>query len=168
RQRDRRRQHLFLYPAGGRRALGRWSGRRHDRTNERIRGGVMAQPKILIVDDDADHRRGLNLRLRANHYTTSFAADAVQAVSVARKDRPDLVLLDLGLPGGDGIVVMERFRANAELSVIPVIASTGRDPLVNRDRALKAGAVAFFRKPVDNAELLAAIREALGETSPAR
>ena len=96
----------------------------------------MAQPKILIVDDDADHRRGLNLRLRANHYETAFAADAVQAVSAARKDRPDLVLLDLSLPGGDGIVVMERFRASAELSVIPVIVITGRDPLVNRDRAL--------------------------------
>ena len=92
----------------------------------------MAQPKILIVDDDADHRRGLNLRLRANHYDTAFAADAMQAVSAARKDRPDLVLLDLSLPGGDGIVVMERFRANAELSVIPVIVITGRDPLVNR------------------------------------
>ena len=120
------------------------------------------------MDDDADHRRGLNLRLRANHYDTAFAADAMQAVSAARKDRPDLVLLDLSLPGGDGIVVMERFRANAELSVIPVIVITGRDPLVNRQRALEAGAVAFFQKPVDNAELLAAIREALGETSPAR
>ena len=127
----------------------------------------MPQPKILIVDDDADHRRGLNLRLRANHYDTAFAADAMQAVSAARKDRPDLVLLDLSLPGGDGIVVMERFRANAELSVIPVIVITGRDPLVNRQRALQAGAVAFFQKPVDNAELLAAIRGALGEVSPA-
>ena len=51
----------------------------------------MAQPKILIVDDDADHRQGLNLRLRANHYDTAFAADAEQAVSAAKKDRPDPV-----------------------------------------------------------------------------
>jgi two-component system cell cycle response regulator len=50
------------------------------------------------VDDDADHRRGLNLRLRANDFETVLAADAAQAVSAAKKDRPDLVLLDLRLP----------------------------------------------------------------------
>ena len=123
----------------------------------------MAQPKILIVDDDADHRQGLNLRLRANHYETVLAADAAQAVSAAKKDRPDLVLLDLRLPGDDGFVVMEQLRASAELSVIPVIVIT----ILNsaRDRALEAGAVAFFQKPADNVELLAAIRRALGEVN---
>ena len=121
----------------------------------------MAQPKILIVDDDPDHRQGLNLRLRANHFETVLASDAAQAVSTARKDRPDLVLLDLRLAGDDGFVVMEQFRASAELRVIPVIVIT----ILNsaRDRALEAGAVAFFQKPADNAELLAAIRRALGE-----
>ena len=121
----------------------------------------MAQPKILIVDDDADHRQGLNLRLRANDYETVLAADAAQAVSAAKKDRPDLVLLDLRLHGDDGFVVMEQLRASAELSVIPVIVIT----ILNsaRDRALEAGAVAFFQKPADNAELLAAIRRGLGE-----
>ena len=108
-----------------------------------------------------DHRQGLNLRLRANQYETVLAADAAQAVSAAKKDRPDLVLLDLRLAGDDGFVVMEQFRASAELSVIPVIVIT----ILNsaRDRALEAGAVAFFQKPADNAELLAAIRRALGE-----
>ena len=121
----------------------------------------MAQPRILIVDDDADHRQGLNLRLRANDYETVLAADAAQAVSAAKKDRPDLVLLDLRLPGDDGFIVMEQFRASAELSVIPVIVIT----ILNsaRDRALEAGAVAFFQKPADNVELLAAIRRALGK-----
>ena len=121
----------------------------------------MALPKILIVDDDADHRQGLNLRLRANDYETVLAADAAQAVSAAKKDRPDLVLLDLRLAGDDGFVVMEQFQANAELRVIPVIVIT----ILNsaRDRALEAGAVAFFQKPADNVELLAAIRRALGK-----
>jgi two-component system cell cycle response regulator len=121
----------------------------------------MALPKILIVDDDADHRQGLNLRLRANDYETVLAADAAQAVSAAKQDRPDLVLLDLRLPGDDGFIVMEQFRASAELRVIPVIVIT----ILNsaRDRALEAGAVAFFQKPADNVELLAAIRRALGE-----
>jgi two-component system cell cycle response regulator len=122
----------------------------------------MARPKILIVDDDADLRNGLNRRLRASHYDTAFAVDAVQAVSAARKEKPDVVLLDIGLPGGDGFVVLERMKANADLGFIPVIIITGRDATV-RDRALQAGAVAFLQKPVDNDELFAAIRRALDQ-----
>jgi two-component system cell cycle response regulator len=125
----------------------------------------MLKAKILIVDDDADLRQGLNRRLRASNYDTAFAVDAVQAVSVARREKPDLVLLDIGLPGGDGFVVIERMRTNAELGFVPVIIITGRD-LTARERSLQSGAVAFFQKPVDNDELLAAIRQALGETSP--
>jgi DNA-binding response OmpR family regulator len=127
----------------------------------------MSAAKILIVDDDADHRLGLNLRLRANNYATAFAADALQAVSTARRERPDVVLLDIGLPGGDGFVVMDRFRRNADLGAIPVIVLTGRDPASHRERAIEAGAVAFFQKPADNAELLASIRLALGEPTAA-
>jgi DNA-binding response OmpR family regulator len=122
----------------------------------------MAKAKILIVDDDADHRRGLNLRLKANNYDTAFAADALQAVSAARKERPDLVLLDIGLPGGDGFVVMDRFSRNADLGAIPVIVISGRDPAAIRDRSLESGAVAYFQKPPDNGALLAAIEETLG------
>ncbi len=119
--------------------------------------------KILIVDDDPDLRRGLNVRLRANNYETVFATDGMSAISVAQKERPDLVVLDLGLPAGDGFTVMERFKAIAPLSVVPVIVVSARDPQVNRDRALKAGAEAYLQKPVDNDELLSAIRKALGE-----
>lgn len=119
--------------------------------------------KILIVDDDPDLRRGLNVRLRANNYETVFATDGMSAISVAQKERPDLVVLDLGLPAGDGFTVMERFKAIAPLSVVPIIVVSARDPQVNRDRALKAGAEAFLQKPVDNDELLSAIRKALGE-----
>lgn len=119
--------------------------------------------KILIVDDDADLRRGLNVRLRANNYETVFATDGMSAISVAQKERPDLVVLDLGLPAGDGFTVMERFKAIAPLSVVPIIVVSAMDPQVNRDRALKAGAETFLQKPVDNDELLSAIRKALGE-----
>jgi CheY-like chemotaxis protein len=122
----------------------------------------MTKPKILIVDDDADHRRGLNLRLKASNYETAFAVDALQAVSAGRRERPDLVLLDIGLPGGDGFVVMDRFRNHPDLGAIPVIIVTGRDPAAIRDRALGSGAVAFFQKPANNGDLLAAIEQALG------
>ncbi|HUJ95336.1 MAG TPA: response regulator [Terriglobales bacterium] len=126
----------------------------------------MNKPKILIVDDDPDLRRGLNLRLRANHYDTAYASDGFSAISMAQKERPDLIILDIGLPAGDGFVVLDRLQQSAALSVIPVVVLTARDPQVNRERTLKAGAIAFLQKPADNAELLGVIRTALQQPWP--
>jgi CheY-like chemotaxis protein len=123
----------------------------------------MDSKKILIVDDNADIRLGMHLRLKANQYETFFAADAFAAVAEARKHRPDLVLLDLGLPAGDGFIVMERLKQVPFLAVIPVIVVSARDGLGNQKRAYEAGAKAFLQKPVNDDELLAVIRRALGE-----
>jgi len=117
--------------------------------------------KILIIEDDLDLRRGLNLRLRASNYDTAFAADAVMALSIAKKEAPDLILLDLGLPGGDGFLVLERMKSIASLACTPVIVLSARDPKANEKRALDAGADAFFQKPVDNQKLMTAIQRAL-------
>jgi DNA-binding response OmpR family regulator len=123
----------------------------------------MGNKKILIVDDDPDVRHGMHLRLKANHYDTFFAADALSSVAEARKHEPDLIILDLGLPAGDGFLVMERLKTIPSLAVIPIIVVSARDGHANQERAVKAGAKAFLQKPVDNAELLAVIRQALGE-----
>ena len=123
----------------------------------------MDSKKILIVDDNADIRLGMHLRLKANQYETFFAADAFAAVAEARKHRPDLILLDLGLPAGDGFTVMERLKQIPFLAVIPVIVVSARNGLGNQKRAYEAGAKAFLQKPVNDAELLAVIRQALGE-----
>ena len=123
----------------------------------------MGYKTILIVDDDPDVRIGMHVRLKANHYDTFFAVDALSAMAEARKNKPDLIILDLGLPAGDGFVVMERLKTFTALAVIPVIVVSARDVLANKERALKAGAKAFLQKPVDNAELLKVIRQALGE-----
>jgi two-component system KDP operon response regulator KdpE len=124
----------------------------------------MSNKKILIVEDDADVRMGLHVRLKANHYDVFFAVDAFSSLGEARKHEPDLILLDLGLPAGDGFLVMDRLKAVPALAIIPIIVVSGRAGAANRERALKAGAKAFLEKPVDNAELLAVIRQALGET----
>src|SRR5437764_14321570 len=100
----------------------------------------MTKPKILIVDDDPDLRRGLNLRLRANHYDTSYATDGFSAIAMAQKERPDLIILDIGLPAGDGFVVLDRLQPIAALSAIPGIVPTARRPQFQRERTLKAGA----------------------------
>ena len=123
----------------------------------------MSEKTILIVDDDPDVRLGLHVRLKANHYEVIFAADGMASVAQARKHMPDLIILDLGLPAGNGFSVMERLKANDSLSLIPVIVVSASDVTANMDRALKAGARAFLQKPVDNARLLSEIRRVLGE-----
>jgi two-component system, OmpR family, KDP operon response regulator KdpE len=120
---------------------------------------------VLIVDDDPDIRYGMHVRLKANHYDTLFACDAISSIVEARKHEPDLIILDLGLPDFDGFVVMEWFKATPDLAVIPIIVLSGRDAHGNKERALQKGAKAFLLKPVSNCELLAVIRRALGEPS---
>ena len=120
--------------------------------------------KILIVEDDPDLRKGMYLRLKANGYDVFLAADAPSSMIEARKHEPDLVILDLGLPAGDGFLVMERLKTMPSRALIPIIVVSARDVRANQERAIKAGARAFLQKPVDNAELLAEIRQALGET----
>jgi DNA-binding response OmpR family regulator len=121
----------------------------------------MEKTKILVVDDNPTIRKGLGVRLRANDYEVLFAQDAISATAALVTERPDLVVLDLGLPGGDGFVVMERLQRNDRLANTPVIVLTGRELAGNRDRALQSGATAFFQKPVDDSILLFAIRKAL-------
>ncbi len=121
----------------------------------------MAKPKILVVDDDPDLIRALRLRLRASNYEVTTATDGYTAVAAAQKERPALIILDLGLPVGDGFVVLDRLQAIDSLSSIPVIVLSARDPQANEERALKAGASAFFQKPADNDELMNVIRVSL-------
>ena len=124
----------------------------------------MEKSKILIVDDDPDLRQALKLRLRANQYDTVHAVDAYSAIALAYKEHPHLIILDLGLPAGDGFVVLDRLQKDDKLSGIPVIVLTARDAQSSEQRCLHAGAAAFFQKPADNAELLGVIRATLKTT----
>ncbi len=125
----------------------------------------MTNAKIMIVDDDPDLRQALRLRLRANHYETVNAVDGYSAIALAYKEHPDLIILDLGLPAGDGFVVLDRLQKDDKLSTIPVIVLTARDPQGSERRALQAGAAAFLQKPADNAELLDVIRTSLSRSA---
>jgi DNA-binding response OmpR family regulator len=118
----------------------------------------MGQKKILIVDDDPDVRLGLQVRLNAIHYDVVCAGDGVTSISEARKHMPDLVILDLGLPAGDGFSVLERMKTNEKLASIPVIVLSGQNRANNRDRAMKAGAKTFLQKPMEHGKLMAIIR----------
>jgi two-component system, OmpR family, KDP operon response regulator KdpE len=120
-----------------------------------------AKPRILIVDDDPDLGRGLAIRLRAHNYETIQATDGRSAFALAQEQNPNLVILDLGLPDGDGFMVLENLRKSGPLSRVPVIVLTARDPHFNELKTLKAGAFAFVQKPADNSVLLAVIRAAI-------
>lgn len=121
----------------------------------------ISSAKILVVDDNAAIRKGLGVRLRANGYQVLVAVDAISATAALVTAKPDLMILDLGLPCGDGFVVMERLNKHDSLAGMPVIVVTGRELADSRDRSLQAGAVAFFQKPVDDNKLLQAINKAI-------
>ena len=119
--------------------------------------------KVLIIEDDPDTQKGMALLLKGAGLLTNFASDAATALSVAARERPDVMLLDLGLPAGDGFVIMQRLAMHPTLNDVPVIVVSARDPEVNRPRALAAGAVAYFQKPADFDELLKTIKRIVGE-----
>ena len=119
--------------------------------------------KVLIIEDDAVQVRLLAVRLKAAGYAVAVASDAVQSVGAVRRERPDIVLLDIGLPGGDGYVVLKRLKALVHISAVPIIAVSGRAAETDRDRMLNAGADDYFEKPVAIDRLLERIRELLGD-----
>lgn len=132
----------------------------------------MSRKRILVVDDDQDLVHALQVRLKAAGYEVLFALDAVNAVRLARVEHPDLVILDIGLPAGGGFAVLDRLQKLSGSGVLPVIVLTAREPEGNRDRALGMGAQAYFQKPVESVELLAAVRTAIegrsGGSRPSR
>jgi two-component system KDP operon response regulator KdpE len=123
----------------------------------------MSKNKVLVIEDDGDMRLGYQILLRAHGYDTAFAGDSMSAMSETRKQQPDVIILDLGLPAGDGFVVLERLRANMNFALIPVIVVSGREVHGNRERALEAGARAYLQKPWNDYELLALVSRLLAQ-----
>jgi two-component system, OmpR family, KDP operon response regulator KdpE len=117
--------------------------------------------KILVVEDDADQRLAISIRLKAHKYAPVFAGDGLSALAAAQREHPDLIVLDLGLPGGDGFVVLKRMQTIPRLAAIPIIVLTAWDPGTARRRALELGATAFFQKPMNAEDFFAAVHEAL-------
>lgn len=114
--------------------------------------------KILIVDDEPQIRRLLSMALESNGYRVSEAVNAKDGLLQASMVRPDVVLLDLGLPDDEGLMVLRRLR---EWSEVPVIVLTVRDDEQTKVIALDDGADDYITKPFNTGELLARIRVAL-------
>jgi len=106
---------------------------------------VGPRPKILLVDDDQAILRLLAAGL-GRDFELSYASDAVTAVSVARRERPDLIVLDYRLPGGDGALVIDRLRTFGDLAYIPIVLMSGWESPWSWEQLLELE-LAFVPKP---------------------
>lgn len=125
----------------------------------------MEQKKILIVEDEKDCLLTIAAELRLSGYKVVSAMDAVGAVMMTRQENPDLILLDIGLPAGSGIVVMKHITSMSTIAMTPIIIVTASDSAETKKQAFENGAVAYFEKPFDFDKLLEAIQKALGVSS---
>jgi len=124
---------------------------------------AQARAKILIVDDEADIVMSLSKRLRFAGYEIAAAGDGEEATRVALRMQPDIIILDIGMPCGDGHVVADRVRANVNTMFAQIIFLTARVGETDRERALQAGAYGYLTKPFKPDELLRMIEGALAD-----
>ncbi len=124
--------------------------------------------KILIVDDERDIVKGLMIRLQGAGYDVVTAFDGAQGVFMAHKEKPDLIILDIRMPAGNGFSVAQRLKRSIHTFTIPVIFLTGSPEKNAEDKAMALGARFYIKKPYDPEELIDAIKRALEEnaTSP--
>jgi two-component system, OmpR family, KDP operon response regulator KdpE len=120
--------------------------------------------KVLVIDDERQIRRFLRITLEAQGFAISEATSGQDGLVQAGMLRPDVIILDLGLPDEDGLVVLQKLR---EWSKTPVIVLTVRDREEDKIRLLDAGADDYLTKPFSTGELIARIKVALRHSSPA-
>jgi len=123
--------------------------------------------KILIVDDERDIVKALMIRLQGAGYEVVTAFDGAQGVFMAHKEKPDLILLDIRMPAGNGFSVAQRLKRSMHTFTIPVIFLTGSPEKNAEEKAMALGARFYVKKPYDPEELLDAIKRALEKDSDA-
>ncbi len=132
---------------------------------------VMAKKKILVVDDEMDMRFYVTALLESNGYQAQATRDGRSGLQQAREDRPDLIILDIMMPGDGGVKMYSRLKADPALAAIPVImlsavAETSFRHFLSMLNAQTAqpvpDPVAYLEKPLDHARLLESIRRAIG------
>jgi len=117
--------------------------------------------RILLVDDEERNIRLLEVLLRAEGYSTMSANNGLDALKVAAFAQPDLILLDIMMPGMDGFATVAELKANPLTQPVPVIMLTALDDRASKLRALEAGAEEFLTKPIDRADLSVRVRNLL-------
>ena len=122
----------------------------------------MGQKKrILIVEDERDIVKALTIRLQRAGYDVVTAYDGAQGIFMAHKEEPDLIILDIRMPAGNGFSVAEKLKQSEETLAIPVIFLTGSPERNSEAKAMALGSRFYIKKPYDPEELLDAIARAL-------
>jgi DNA-binding response OmpR family regulator len=119
--------------------------------------------KVLLADDDPDFVMLCKAYLEERGWRTVVARDALQATTVARRDLPDAVILDINMPGGSGIRALKQLKASPRVKAIPIIIVSGRDDEQLPRTVIELGAVAFVRKPLALPDLHQRLVQLLGE-----
>ena len=119
----------------------------------------MSEPLVLVADDDEDILLLVTTRLRRDGFETVSASSGDEALALARERRPVLAVLDIGMPGLDGVQVLEHIRADEDLRGIRVLLLTAKAQESDVRRGFDAGADAYVKKPFSPAELSARVRE---------
>ena len=126
----------------------------------------MSKGKILVVDDEAEIVKTVSLRLKANDYEVVTAMDGVQATNVAFRENPDLIILDIGMPAGDGHAVAKRMSESVQMFDTPIIFLTARVNEKDYQMAFEEGVSKYITKPYRPEELLAAVEELMSRRQP--
>ncbi len=117
--------------------------------------------KILLVEDDPDIARALSLRLKAAKFEVLVAYDCQSGTALGIESRPDMMVLDVNMPGGDGFTLASKIRANAAMAPPPVIFVTASKSPEIHHKATESGAVGFFEKPFNAREIIECIQTTL-------
>ncbi|HJV93798.1 MAG TPA: response regulator [Azonexus sp.] len=123
-----------------------------------VASGNKTAGTILVIDDTPNYRQALRRLLVTNGYSVVLAGDGESALQLAREQLPDLILLDVNMPGMDGYEACQRLKADAETGAIPVIFISGEGCVLNKVQAFASGGVDYIVKPHDNEEVLARVR----------
>ncbi len=117
----------------------------------------MFKGKILVVDDEPDIVKIVGIRLKASGYEVVTAMDGLQATNIAIIEQPDLIVLDINMPAGDGHTVAKRLKNSSKTCSVPIIFLTASTNPEDYKKAIDSGIVKYITKPFDAKELLAAV-----------
>nr|MBP7228635.1 response regulator [Longilinea sp.] len=121
-------------------------------------------PKILIADDDPETLRLVSLMLQRQGYQVVTASNGVQAIGLARVEKPDLMIIDVMMPDLDGFEVVRQLRKNAETVTTPILMFTAKSQVEDKVQGYEAGADDYLTKPVHPAELQARLKSLLARS----
>jgi CheY-like chemotaxis protein len=122
----------------------------------------MAGEKILLVEDNEVNRRLVEFLLRSKGYQVREATTAQEALDILKTERPDLIVMDIQLPGMDGLEATKKIKEQPEMADVPVVAVTSYAMKGDREKALAAGCVGYITKPIDKLTFIQEIASHLG------